>query len=96
MLTAAFFRPGWDPAMPALGQLFARGWALSNTTTLRRYTVLPVYLQLCLCLVALVFPAEAHAAIGPQSPLLYVLGVTDSYGVPLSLYAISTDYGSIL
>lgn len=96
MLTAAFFRPGWDPAMPAFGQLFARGWALSNATTLRRYTVLPVYLQLCLCLVALIFPAEAHAAIGPQSPLLYVLGVTDSYGVPLSLYAISTDYGSIL
>lgn len=96
MLTAAFFRPGWDPAMPTLGQLFARGWAVSNATTLRRYTVLPVYLQMCLCLVALVFPAEAHAAIGPQSPLLYVLGVTDSYGVPLSLYAISTDYGSIL
>ncbi len=59
--------------------------------------MLPIYLQLCLCLVALLFPAEAHAAIGPPKPLLYVLGgVTDSYGVPLSRYAISTDYGSIL
>lgn len=96
MLAAAFFRPGWDPTLPTLGQLFARGWALSNATRLRRFTMLPIYLQLCLCLVALIFPAEAHAAIGPQSPLLYVLGVTDSYGVPLSRYAISTDYGSIL
>jgi hypothetical protein len=96
MLAAAFFPPGWDPTLPTLGQLFARGWALSTTTRLRRFTVLPIYLQLCLCLVALIFPAEAHAAIGPQSPLLYVLGVTDSYGVPLSRYAISTDYGSIL
>lgn len=96
MLAAAFFRPGWDPTLPTLGQLFARGWALSNATRLRRFTMLPIYLQLCLCLVALVFPAEAHAAIGPQSPLLYVLGVTDSYGVPLSRYAISTDYGSVL
>ncbi|RDH75428.1 hypothetical protein DVS77_27405 [Mycolicibacterium moriokaense] len=96
MLAAAFFRPGWDPTLPTLGQLFARGWALSSATRLRRFTMLPIYLQLCLCLVALVFPAEAHAAIGPQSPLLYVLGVTDSYGVPLSRYAISTDYGSIL
>ena len=96
MLAAAFFRPGWDPTLPTLGQLFARGWALSNATRLRRFTMLPIYLQLCLCLVALIFPAEAHAAIGPQSPLLYVLGVTDSYGVPLSRYAISTDYGSVL
>lgn len=96
MLAAAVFRPGWDPTLPTLGQLFARGWALSNATRLRRFTMLPIYLQLCLCLVALVFPAEAHAAIGPQSPLLYVLGVTDSYGVPLSRYAISTDYGSVL
>ena len=96
MLAAAFFRPGWDPTLPTLGQLFAHGWALSNATRLRRFTMLPIYLQLCLCLVALLFPAEAHAAIGPQSPLLYVLGVTDSYGVPLSRYAISTDYGSIL
>ena len=96
MLAAAFFRPGWDPTLPTLGQLFARGWALSNATRLRRFTMLPIYLQLCLCLVALAFPAEAHAAIGPQSPLLYVLGVTDSYGVPLSRYAISIDYGSIL
>lgn len=96
MLAVAFFRPGWDPTMPTLSQLFARGWALSTATTLRRFTMLPIYLQLCLCLVALVFPAEAHAAIGPQSPLLYVLGVTDSYGVPLSRYAISTDYGSVL
>ncbi|CAN7695726.1 hypothetical protein [Mycolicibacterium frederiksbergense] len=96
MLAAAFFRPGWDPTLPTLGQLFARGWALSNATRLRRFTMLPIYLQLCLCLIALIFPAEAHAAIGPQSPLLYVLGVTDSYGVPLSRYAISTDYGSIL
>lgn len=96
MLAAAFFRSGWDPTLPTLGQLFARGWALSNATRLRRFTMLPIYLQLCLCLVALIFPAEAHAAIGPQSPLLYVLGVTDSYGVPLSRYAISTDYGSIL
>lgn len=96
MLAAAFFRPGWDPTLPTLGQLFARGWALSNATRLRRFTMLPIYLQLCLCLVTLAFPAEAHAAIGPQSPLLYVLGVTDSYGVPLSRYAISTDYGSIL
>lgn len=96
MLAAAFFRPGWDPTMPTLSQLFARGWALSTATTLRRFTMLPIYLQLCLCLLALVFPAEAHAAVGPQSPLLYVLGVTDSYGVPLSRYAISTDYGSVL
>lgn len=96
MLAAAFFRSGWDPTLPTLGQLFARGWALSNATRLRRFTMLPIYLQLCLCLVALIFPAEAHAAIGPQSPLLYVLGVTDSYGVPLSRYAISTDYGSVL
>ncbi|RAV06186.1 hypothetical protein DQP55_24180 [Mycolicibacterium sp. GF69] len=96
MLAAAFLRPGWDPTLPTLGQLFARGWALSNATRLRRFTMLPIYLQLCLCLVALAFPAEAHAAIGPQSPLLFVLGVTDSYGVPLSRYAISTDYGSVL
>lgn len=96
MLAAAFLPPGWDPTLPTLGQLFARGWALSNATRLRRFTMLPIYLQLCLCLVALLFPTEAHAAIGPQSPLLYVLGVTDSYGVPLSRYAISTDYGSIL
>lgn len=96
MLAAAFFPPGWDPTLPTLGQLFARGWALSTATRLRRFTMLPIYLQLCLCLVALAFPAEAHAAIGPQSPLLYALGVTDSYGVPLSRYAISTDYGSIL
>lgn len=95
MLAAAYF-PGWDPTMPTLGQLFARGWALSTATRLRRFTMLPIYLQLCLCLIALTFPAEAHAAIGPQSPLLYVLGVTDSYGVPLSRYAISTDYGSVL
>lgn len=96
MLAAAFFPPGWDPTLPTLGQVFARGWALSTATRLRRFTMLPIYLQLCLCLIALIFPAEAHAAIGPQSPLLYVLGVTDSYGVPLSRYAISTDYGSIL
>lgn len=95
MLAAAYF-PGWDPTMPTMGQLFARGWALSTATRLRRFTMLPIYLQLCLCLIALTFPAEAHAAIGPQSPLLYMLGVTDSYGVPLSRYAISTDYGSIL
>ncbi|MGJ6127461.1 hypothetical protein QN239_33310 [Mycolicibacterium sp. Y3] len=95
MLAAAFF-PGWDPTMPTLGQLFARGWALSTATRLRRFTMLPIYLQLCLCVVALLFPAEVHAAFGPQSPMLYMLDVTDSYGVPLSRYAISTDYGSVL
>lgn len=95
MLAAAFF-PSWDPTLPTVGQLFARGWAFSTATRLRRFTVLPIYLQLCLCLLALLFPAEAHAAVGPQSPVLYLLGVTDSYGVPLSKYAISTDYGSIL
>lgn len=95
MLAAAFF-PSWDPTLPTVGQLFARGWAFSTATRLRRFTVLPVYLQLCLCLLTLLFPAEAHAAVGPQSPVLYLLGVTDSYGVPLSKYAISTDYGSIL
>ncbi|MEU0498051.1 hypothetical protein [Mycobacterium sp. NPDC006124] len=96
MLAAAFLPAGWDPALPTLSQLFARGWALSSTTRLRKFILLPIYLQLCLCLIALAFPAEAHAAIGPQSPVLYVLGVTDSYGVPLSRYAISTDYGSVL
>ncbi|KAA1250696.1 hypothetical protein F0Q45_08355 [Mycobacterium simiae] len=96
MLSAAFFPPGWDPTLPTFGQLFARGWAFSTATRLRRYTVLPIVLQLVLCVAALAFPAEAHAAFGPQSPLLYMLDVTDSYGVPLSRYAISTDYGSIL
>lgn len=96
MLAAAFFRPGWDPTLPTVGQLFVRGWARSTSTRLRRFILLPVYLQLCLCLVALAFPAEANAAVGPQSPLLYALGVTDSYGVPLSRYTISTDYGSVL
>lgn len=94
MLAAAFF-PRWDPTLPTLGQLFARGWAVSTATRLRRFTMLPIYLQLCLCVVALLFPAEANAAVGAQSPVLYVLGVTDSYGVPLSRYAIATDYGSI-
>lgn len=94
MLAAAFF-PGWDPTLPTVGQLFARGWAASTATRLRRFTMLPIYLQLCLCAVAMLFPAEANAAVGSQSPVLYLLGVTDSYGVPLSRYTISTDYGSI-
>jgi hypothetical protein len=95
MLLAAYWPAGWDPTVPTMAQLFARGWAFTTATRLRRFTLLPVYLQLCLCTAALTFPAEAHAAIGPQSPLMYVLGVTDSYGVPLSRYTISTDYGTV-
>jgi hypothetical protein len=94
MLLAAYF-PNWDPTLPTVGQLFVRGWSLSTATRLRRFTVLPIYLQLFLCCVALVFPAEAHAVTGPQSPVLYMLGVNDSYGVPLSHYAFSTDNGSV-
>ncbi|EHB48857.1 hypothetical protein MycrhDRAFT_5698 [Mycolicibacterium rhodesiae JS60] len=86
---------GWDPCIPATGQMFARGWAFATATWLRRFTLLPLFLQLCFFAVALAFPAEAHAVFGPQSPLLYAIGVKDSYGVPLSMYAISTDYGSV-
>lgn len=94
MLLGAFF-PRWDPTLPSVAQLFACGWSVSTSTRLRRFIMLPLYLQLCLYAVALMFPTEAHAAIGSPSPLLYMLNVTDSYGVPLSRYAISTDYGSV-
>jgi hypothetical protein len=85
----------WDPCVPATTQLLARGWGFATATRLRRFTLLPLLLQLCFSALAFAFPAEAHAAFGPQSPLLYALGVKDSYGVPLSMYAISTDYGSV-
>lgn len=88
--------PHWDPALTSIGQLWARGYTRVTATRARRFTLLPLYLHTCLFVVALIFPAEANAATTvPQDPLLAALGVTDSYGVALSKYTLSTDYGSV-
>lgn len=88
--------PAWDPTLPALGQLLARGAVTVTATRWRRYTVLPFYLNAIVLAAALIFPAEAHAAFVGTSPLLHELGIKDSYGVDIGNYAISTDYGTVL
>jgi len=88
--------PTWDPTLPALGQLLARGAVTATATRWRRYTVFPFYLNAIVLAAALIFPAEAHAAFVGTSPLLHELGIKDSYGVDIGNYAISTDYGTVL
>ena len=87
----------WDPTMSTAGQLFAHNWAAVSSSTLRRLALRPLVLQAWFLAVALAFPAEAHAsAVTVKTPILYALGVQDSYGIPLWKYAISTDYGTVL
>lgn len=86
-----------DPNLSWLGQLLARGWAWSTATRRRRLLAAPLFLHLVVYSAATAFPPAAHAATGAvQAPLMWALGVVDSYGVPLSQYTFTTDYGSVM
>lgn len=85
----------WDPALPPAGQLFTRCWIACTKTRLRRYTLLPLFIQTVLMTAALTVPGFAHAATAIENPLISMIGIKDSYGVPVGNYAISTDYGTI-
>jgi hypothetical protein len=85
----------WDPTLSPAGQLFTRCWIACTKTRLRRYTLLPIVIQTVLMTVALTVPGFAHAAIAIENPLISMIGIKDSYGVPVGNYAISTDYGTV-
>lgn len=91
--------PDLDPTTSWLGQLLARGWAWSTATRRRRICVAPLFVHAVIYAAAALFPSSAQAAAGSVSPrdsLLAMLGVVDSYGVPLANYTFTTDYGSVL
>ncbi|MHC9292510.1 hypothetical protein ACRCUN_08565 [Mycobacterium sp. LTG2003] len=89
----------WDPTLPATGQLASRLWMFANASLLRRVTVLPVMVNLALTALAIAFPANAHAVPAvwetSGSGILGMLSVTDSYGVSLWKYRMSTDMGNL-
>lgn len=85
----------WDPAIPVLNHVIARIWAYSTATRARRFLLLPLVIWAALFCLALLFPAEAHAAITMQSPLVAAYGLHDSYGDDPANYMFSTNYGSV-
>lgn len=85
----------WDPTLSPAGQLFARCWITCTKTRLRRYTLLPIFIHIVLMAAALTVPGFAHAGTAIENPLISMIGIKDSYGVPVGNYAISTDYGTI-
>lgn len=85
----------WDPAIPVLNHVIARIWAYSTATRGRRFLLLPLVIWAGLFCLALLFPAEAHAAITMQSPLVAAYGLRDSYGDDPANYMFSTNYGSV-
>jgi len=91
--------PDLDPTTSWLGQLLARGWAWSTATRRRRICVAPLFVHAVIYAAAALFPSSAQAVAGsaaPRDSLLAMLGVVDSYGVPLANYTFTTDYGSVL
>ena len=87
----------YDPAVSWLGQLLARGWAWSTASRRRRLFAAPLFVHVVVYTAAMIFPPAAQAATGAaQAPLMWALGVVDSYGVPLSQYTFTTDYGSVM
>lgn len=85
----------WDPAIPVLNHVIARIWAYSTASRGRRFLLLPLVIWAGLFCLALLFPAEAHAAITMQSPLVAAYGLRDSYGDDPANYMFSTNYGSV-
>ncbi len=90
--------PELDPTTSWLGQLLARGWAWSTATSRRRIFAAPVFVHAVIYGAAALFPPSALAAAegAQRDSLLAMLGVVDSYGVPLANYTFTTDYGSVL
>lgn len=89
----------WDPSLPLSGHLSSRIWIFANASHLRRVTVLPLIVYLGLTALAIAFPANAHAVPAvwetSGSGVLGMLSVTDSYGVSLWKYRMSTDMGDL-
>ncbi|MGV0743527.1 hypothetical protein [Mycolicibacterium sp. XJ870] len=87
-----------DPTLPVMGQLAARIWMFANAGLLRRVTVLPLMVNVVLAVLSIAFPANAHAVPAlwetSGSGVLGMLSVTDSYGVSLWKYRMSTDMGN--